>query len=87
MISFQESILRFYRRIRIMLSNVVIIKQCHRVPAAAALSDQLVVITVLSLLVLWEMHLHVSIPTGSPDTANELKSIGLSLVFKALGSL
>lgn len=33
------------------------------------------------------MNLRVSILTGSPDTANELKSIGLSLVFIALGSL
>lgn len=49
--------------------------------------DQLLVITILSLLVLWEMNLHVSIPTGSPDAANKLKSIGLSLVFIALGSL
>lgn len=49
--------------------------------------DQLVVVTILSLLVLWEMNLHVSIPTRSPDAANELKSIGLSLVFIALGSL
>lgn len=49
--------------------------------------DQLVVIIVLSLLVLREMNLHVSIQTGSPDTANELKSIGLSLVFIAHGSL
>lgn len=49
--------------------------------------DQIVVISILSLLVRWEMNLHVSIPTGSPDTASELKSIGLSLVFIAVGSL
>jgi len=49
--------------------------------------DQLVVITMLSLPVHSEMHLYVSILTRSPDAANELKSIGLSLVFIAHSSL
>lgn len=49
--------------------------------------DQQVAITILLLLVLWEMNLKVSVSTESPDTANKLKSIGLSLVFTALGNL
>lgn len=49
--------------------------------------DQMVVTTMLSLQVLTEMNLHMSIPTASPDTANELKSIGLSLALITHSSL
>lgn len=47
---------------------------------------QLVVPTILSLLLLWEMHLKVSVSTESPDTANKFKSIGLSLSLQLLAT-
>lgn len=64
------------------MSNMFLLSQQQQIHF-----DQLLVIIILSLLVLREMNLHVSIQTGSPDTANELKSIGFSLVFIAHGSL
>lgn len=66
-------------------------KQAHaQYPSGGGGSAGLInlfVITILSLVVLRGMRLNVFIRKSSPDTANELKSIALSLVFIALGIL
>lgn len=65
-------------------------KQAHAQYPSGCSSAGLInlfVITILSLVVLRGMRLNVFIRKSSPDTANELKSIALSLVFIALGIL